>query len=117
MLPVIAFKKDEHKLLLIHLCLILNLSRRTRNHLYTLVFFFSFESIRETYFYYYLALHVYLHTQVVINSFLFLVCPDGRYGEGCKHRCTNCVDKCDDVTGDCQNCTKGWTGQACNRRK
>lgn len=54
--------------------------------------------------------HVYI-------NYCFIVCPKGRYGDKCKHRCNRCLDRCDGVTGRCQNCTEEWAGEACDRRK
>lgn len=49
---------------------------------------------------------------------MFLDCPHGYYGVGCRGICSgHCMreEPCDHVSGECSNgCLDGFTGERCN---
>ncbi|ESO91693.1 hypothetical protein LOTGIDRAFT_163422 [Lottia gigantea] len=49
--------------------------------------------------------------------FLRAECKKGRYGRNCASECnTNCLnDDCNSITGNCNGCKIGFTGQFCNQ--
>lgn len=50
-------------------------------------------------------------------SICFLECPEGFFGQGCRHRC-QCENKaaCEHVSGAC-TCLSGWIGTYCEKRR
>ena len=51
----------------------------------------------------------------MIAFFLFLECPPGSYGYGCRQVC-DCLNNstCDHMTGTCY-CSPGWKGARCDQ--
>lgn len=43
-----------------------------------------------------------------------VVCPEGKYGAGCRYTCSeHCIGTCDSFNGECSLCAKGWMGSKC----
>nr|XP_022310208.1 uncharacterized protein LOC111115673 [Crassostrea virginica] len=52
-----------------------------------------------------------LSKDLILND---VVCPEGKYGPGCRYMCSeHCIGICDSVNGECSSCAKGWMGSKC----